>query len=249
MNTKMFLKESSPKLLLLAGIVGFVSTAVMAAKARPKADKALGEYYSSRWRPREKDAKVWKEEAKVVFPIYARTIGVGILSTTAIISAAIIMERRYADMTLLYSTTEELYRSFRRSTLQRVGEKTMESIDGDVADERAAVADEITVPEDHTLFFDVISGRYFSLPRVEDLRTVVIKLNEDLYTDNFVPVNSYFYELGLEPMFHGDNIGWAIENGRLELKYVSRLSKGSDRPCVSVSFATMPRHIYDRLLV
>jgi hypothetical protein len=93
--------------------------------------------------------------------------------------------------------------------------------------------------DERVLFFDVYSGRYFQTDSVETVRKVVNDLNDRLFAEDFVPLNDFYFGVGLPNVEFGDEVGWHVIDGSVQVKYDSFLK--NDRPGVTVSFELKPR--------
>ena len=96
------------------------------------------------------------------------------------------------------------------------------------------------LPDDErTLFFDVFTGRYFRADSIEIVRKVLNDLNETMFQEDFVPLNDFYYGVGLEDTEFGNEIGWSIAYGSITAEFDAYLR--NDRPIVSVTFQIKPR--------
>jgi hypothetical protein len=134
--------------------------------------------------------------------------------------------------------------------LETVGERKYEEIlEKTQAPIKSSEPPLVMVTGDRVVCYDSFSKRYFETDSVETLRGVVNDINRQLYTDGFASVNDWYYGIGLENTENGDEYGWNIEMGVLELRLGSGLTK-HNRPYVTVGFNTAmtPKHIYNRLM-
>ena len=240
------IQREAPVILSIMGIGGFVTAAVMAVKATPKANNLLEEVRVLEENvPYEDGGWPLVDKAKLLFPVYAPAIAMGLISAGFVMAGITVSKRRYYALSVLYSVSERTVHAWQEKVLESVGPKKFDEISAKVA--TPTEPEMFTVLGDDVLFFDTFSGRYFTSESVEKVRQHVNDLNETLYSDMYVSVNDFYYEVGLPQVTYGNDIGWSIERGSIGIKFDATLTP-NDRPCVSVTFMAGPKHIYDRLL-
>ena len=230
MNVKSTLTNNSPTLLAALGCVGFITSVVMAAMAAPKAEDILEEV--------PEDSPII-DKIKALAPIYAPTAGMILLSTACIVGSNRVYRYRYASLLALYSIGERSLQRWQNSVLDEVGEKKFEKVRERVVEPDKPLPTTIVVDDERTLFFDVYSGRYFRSDSVETVRKIVNDLNDRLYLDNFINLNEFYYDVGLPKVEFGDEAGWDVSYGSIQVEYDSFLK--NDKPGVSISFVVKPK--------
>jgi hypothetical protein len=205
----------------------------MAAKATPKAVDALKDIPSD---------STTMEKAKVLAPIYSPAAGMICLSTACIVGSNHVHKYRYAAVLALYSVGERTLQRWQESVLEEVGPKKYEKVRERSVTPDKPVPDSIILGEDSVLFYDVYSGRYFKESSVEMVRRYINDMNERMYTEDFVPINDFYYSVGLPGMQYGNEVGWSIDEGNVKVSLDAFLK--DDRPCVSVSFPVRPKGDY-----
>lgn len=231
------IRDQYPNLLAAAGVGGFITAAIMAAKAAPKAEYELDLL-------EEKQAE-WSmlDKAKAVAPIYAPTVGMILISTACIVASNRAHRHRYAGLLALYSIGEKTLQKWQKSIVEEVGEKKYEKVrERTVSPDEDPVPTAILLDEDRVLFFDVFSGRYFRMNSVESVRRIINNLNDQLLSGDWISLNDLYFELGLERTEYGDEMGWASYHGTIQIDFDSFLKE--DRPCVSLSFIVKPKKEY-----
>lgn len=91
------------------------------------------------------------------------------------------------------------------------------------------------------LCYDSITGRYFN-SSIEDLRHNANILNKKMRNEMAVTLNDWYYEIGLNPIAIGDDMGWSIDDNYLELDFSSNITDENE-PCVVVGFVYPPKFI------
>lgn len=165
MDTSFFQKHGST-ILTCIGAIGTVTTAVLAAKAAPKASRLLFEAQD------EKGEELTKvEKIKVAAPSYIPAIVMGASTVACIFGANALNKRQQALMTSAYAFLSASYDEYRR----KVNELYGEDADNRVVDEMAKEVfeeDKDNWPEveseDDLLFYDMSANEYFTA-RMDDV--------------------------------------------------------------------------------
>jgi len=231
MNLKYLLQKNSPGILSLLGVAGFVTATVMVAKIAPIANDILV----------EEKQKTFKEKAKRVFPLYAPSIGLMLISSGCIFAANKVSSKRYSSLLALYAISEQGFKKLQQSALEELGEKKYNQIKDKFLTPTEEIPEEFTDEDDPRgiLFYDTFTGRFFASKSLEAVRRVINDMNEDMYSSGFVDLNSFYYGVGLPPTDLGNHVGWHVENGSINVEFWPIMHNG--RPISSVSFKVNPR--------
>ena len=103
----------------------------------------------------------------------------------------------------------------------------------------------IVTSNDNTLCFDAISGRYFTSD-IEKLKKAENELNKRMLSEMYISLNEFYNEIGLSGNDIGNNLGWNIDDGLIDLHFSSQLADDG-RPCVVVDYHIAPRYGYEKL--
>ena len=136
------LKKHSPEILVIGGVVGLVTSGVMACKATTKLSAILddskeqielfdkvaanpemvNEEYTVE--DAEKDKKIVKVQTAVkVAKLYAPSIAVGVVSIGAIFASNNIMRKRNVALGAAYATVDQAFKDYRNRVVDRFGEE------------------------------------------------------------------------------------------------------------------------------
>lgn len=136
------LKKHSPEILVVGGVVGLVTSGVMACKATTKLSAILDdskeqielfdkvaanpemvkEEYTVE--DAEKDKKIVKVQTVVkVAKLYAPSIAVGVVSIGAIFASNNIMRKRNVALGAAYATVDRAFKDYRNRVVDRFGEE------------------------------------------------------------------------------------------------------------------------------
>ena len=140
-------KKHSPEILIVAGIAGVVTSAVMACKATMKIDEVLAETkeninkvhdvmadegisekdYSKEDSARDLAIIYGKAGIKLV-KLYGPAIALGGLSLTAIVCSNNILRKRNVALAAAYTTVDTAFKSYRKRVADRFGEEVEKEI-------------------------------------------------------------------------------------------------------------------------
>lgn len=135
-------KKHSPEILVVAGVVGTVTSAVMACKATTKLDSILEDskltidqiHYATEHPdelPEEytvEDSKkdlaiVYTQSALKVAKLYAPSIILGTLSITAILTSNNILRKRNVALAAAYTAVDKSFKEYRGRVVERFGKE------------------------------------------------------------------------------------------------------------------------------
>lgn len=232
-----FVNRNSNHILTALGAAGVVTTAVWTGKASVDATKMVQDYEIE-----HADYATTKEKVKLCWHLYLPPACIGALSIACIFGANSVNCRRNAALAGLYTLTEKAFDDYKDKVREHIGEKKEEEIRHELIDERLKenpCDDSIIIDTGRgkTLCFDCFTGRYF-ISDIEIIRRVVNDLNNDLYKTMWVPLNDFYYSLGLEGIKIGEDLGWSIDEA-IEAKFDSRLTPDG-KACLTVDFDLVP---------
>lgn len=236
------MKKHSPEILMGVGIAGMVTTTVMAVRATPKALRMIEE--------QTEDAPLTPiEKVKVAWPCYIPAAIVGMASIGCLICSNSVNARRNAALATAYTLTESTLKEYQEKVIEEIGEKRESGIRDAIAKDRLdknPVTNNTVVITDsgNTMCFDVLSGRYFRSD-IDKIKKTVNELNRRMCSENYISLNEFYYELGLEGIKQGDEIGWCIDKGYIDLDFRSRLSDKGE-PCLVIDYQIVPQYDYNR---
>lgn len=253
LNLSKFLKDTtalvskhSPELLTGIGIAGMVSAAILAVRATPKALKALEEKKAETGT----DELTPAETVKATWKCYVPATVTGAVSIACLVGASSVNARRNAALATAYKLSETAFTEYREKMIETVGEKkdqlVREKIDKDRIDNNPVSKNEVVVTgKGQTLCYDYISGRYF-YSDIELLRRAINELNRRVLIDMYVSLNDFYDELNLEHIGIGYDLGWNVDDGRVDPDFSSHLADDG-RPCLVLNYNVAPKHGYSSL--
>lgn len=136
------LKKYSPEILIAAGVVGTVASAVMACKATTKLSEIMEEskdsveqiHYATE-HPEELSEEYTKEDgqkdlvivytqtAVKVIKLYGPSVVLGALSITAVLTSNNILRKRNVALAAAYATVDKNFKDYRNRVVERFGKE------------------------------------------------------------------------------------------------------------------------------
>lgn len=249
----MNIKKYAPQLLTVLGVIGMVSTVVMAVKATPKCEELL-DAAEERLCKETKDEGVTlgkKETAACFVKAYWPTLAMGTVTIASFVAGNMISEKRKAAVATALGLSEAALHRFQEATIETVSANTIDEIRAKVADKQLKESPITEKTEMHiassgdTLCFDCYSGRYFK-SGLESIRRSVNDLNERMLAGDFVSLNDFYYAVGLPEVKMGDELGWhAFDGGdMIDISYSARIAENGE-PCIVIDYTVQPAY-FDR---
>lgn len=247
-DVKMTLSKHSPEILTGLGIAGMITTTILAVKATPKAlelieDKKeeLDIYPTDDLTPMETVKATWK--------CYIPAAVTGAVSTACLIGASSVNAKRNAALATAYNLTATAFSEFKNATIETVGEKKEQLIRNKVAEERVAKEPVnqsaiIVSGNGTTRCFDTITKQRF-VSDIESIKRIVNELNRKMVNgEDYISLNEFYYELGLESVAIGDELGWNVTRGLIEIDFSAQLDSDGI-PCIVLDYAVAPKRGYN----
>lgn len=156
-----------------------------------------------------------------------------------------ILVDRESAAAVAYMAADVALRETREKTKELVGKKKADDVNDAIAKDAikaipASSSEIIITNNGDTLCFDRISGRYFKSD-IETLKKIENKLNRKMMDTTFISVNELYLEVGLSPVILGDELGWDIGRGLIEMRFSAQLTDNGE-PCIVLDFDVGPRH-------
>lgn len=139
-RTTFKLKKHSPEILIVAGVIGTVTSTVMACKATTKLNGILEDskeridrvHYAMdhpETLPEEYTAEDGKKDLAIVYTqsavkvakLYAPSVALGVLSITAIVSSNNILRKRNIALAAAYAAIDKSFKGYRERVVERFG--------------------------------------------------------------------------------------------------------------------------------
>ncbi|MCF8018147.1 MAG: DUF6353 family protein [Vallitaleaceae bacterium] len=241
-----FASKYSPEILTGIGITGMIVTTVMAVNATPKALRIMDEN-----RKEEADYQLTKlEVVKLTWKCYIPSIMTGVMSTSCIIGASSVNAKRNAALATAYTLSETALKGYREKVISTLGEEKdreiRDSVSKDKFDSRSHPRSEVLIAgsKNDILCYDAAFGREFRSD-IDKINRVETLLNKRMLSEMYISLNDFYYELGIEGTEVGDDVGWNIEDGFLDIHYTSSINENNEL-YVIIDYHVAPKHRFDR---
>jgi hypothetical protein len=237
--------KHSPEILTGIGIAGMITTTIMAVRATPKALILIKEKKEEN----DVDKLTPIELIKTTWTCYIPSAITGGLSIICLIGASSVNARRNAALATAYTLSESALKEYQEKVIETIGEKKEQTVRDAIAKDRidknpVSSREVIITEKGNTLCYDAISGRYFKSD-IDKIKKAENELNRRMRDEMYISLNEFYYEIGLNPIGIGDDLGWDIDHGYIELSFSSQLAD-EGTPCLVIDYQVAPRYEYNR---
>lgn len=246
-STRIFITKHSPEILTGIGITGMITSTVLAVKATPKALKLI----ENKKKEINTDNLNTIDTIKAAWKPYIPTVLVGLASATCIIGASATNYKRNAALASAYALSERTLLRYRDKVIDTIGERKEHQIKEKVAQDelnnnKINNSQIIITGQGDTLCMDSYSGRYFK-SNMEFIKRIVNELNRRLVYENYISLNEFYGELGLDNVKNGELVGWNLDSGLIDPTFSTCLTDDG-QPCLVLDFTIDPKYDYDKLI-
>lgn len=250
-STRHFIGKHSPEILTGIGVTGMVTSTVLAVKATPRALILIEEKKKELGYSHSDEHLTIIDTVKVAWKPYIPAIGICIASMSCIIGASAVNAKRNAALATAYAISERTLIKYRDKVIETIGDKKEKEIKEKIAqdevdNDKPTNSQIIVTSKGNTLCKDAISGRYFRSD-IDKLKKIVNELNKQMIHQNYISLNEFYYEVGLDPVKNGSLLGWNLDTGLIELDFSTCLAE-NDEPCVVIDYLIGPRYDFDKLM-
>lgn len=256
------LTKYSPEILTGIGIAGMITTTIFAVKVTPKAISLIDKEISRQNRKLIDEAEKNGDEVcsrisklkpvdviKVTWKCYVPPITIAAASIACLIGASSVNSKRNAVLATAYKLSETAFSEYKEKVIETIGEKKEEAIKDKVHKDRIEknpvnTSEVFITDKGDTLCYDYNTGRYFKSD-IEKIKRAINELNRKMLIENYISLNEFYDEIGLESTSTGDRIGWNIDMGLIDLNFSSQLTKDGT-PCLVIDFKVAPKYDFDR---
>lgn len=237
------LTKHSPEILIGLGVAGLLGTTILAVRETPKALKLL----ENKKKELDVEKLSVKDTVKTVWKNYIPCAVLAVTSVACIVGASNISARRNAALAAAYAIGNKAFSDYKEEVINLLGEEKDKEIKEKVADkllkENPVTNKEVIITDNNEhLCYDEITGRYFksSQNKIKEAQNVI---NDRLRDEMWVSLNDLYYELCLPNVRVGDDLGWNIDDGYLDIILSSRIAEDGT-PCLTLDYSIGPRYDY-----
>ena len=166
-----------------------------------------------------------------------------------LIGAGTVHSKRNAALATAYNLSTTALAEYKQKVIETVGEKKEQTIRDKVAEERinkepANPSTIIVSGNGNTRCFDTITKRRF-ISDIETIKRIVNELNRKMVNgEDYISLNEFYYELGLDEVSIGDELGWNVVRGLIEIDYSAQLDTDGV-PCIVIDYTVAPKRGYN----
>lgn len=226
--SKQFTTKHAPEIILGTTIFLGGTAVGLACYGTTKAEKILNEL--------EVDRKDVKEVVKATWKCYipcALAFG-GFVAVT--VYGHHYTEAKNAAILGAFAISEKRYQKLKEGIVKEIGKEAFDKVEKEVnkklsEDKMIEVSQKKNVNVNQPMSIiptnagdvvclDSVSGRIFSSSQSKIEQAVMI-VNKRLESESWVALNEFYYELGLDPIAIGWELGWDIQKKKLSVSYDS----------------------------
>lgn len=237
------LTKYSPGILTGIGITGMIGATFMAVKATPKALYLI----EAKKEESEVEELTPVETIKTCWKCYIPATLTTVLSAACLIGASTVSTKRNAALATAYSISEAALREYQEKVVEVIGEKKEKAVRDAVAKDQIernpVTKSEVVIIDSNsnTLCYEPLSGRYFK-STIDKIKKAEIKLDRQMIQEMYVSLNDFYWEIGLDGTDLGDQMGWNLSKGYMDLSFSSQLADDGT-PCAVIVYGIPP--VYD----
>lgn len=169
------------------------------------------------------------------------------LSATSIIFAGTISHKRNAALATACSLSESMLHDYKDSVKKMLGPDKEKEISTNVAQKQldknpVQSNNVIIIDDDGVLCYDVLSGRYFKSSK-NAIDKAINAVNREMINHMAASINDFYAELNLEPIKMGDQLGWNIDKGAIDI-YYDYGGTEDGRPCLVIEYSREPSEVF-----
>lgn len=253
LKSKKAIVKKSPEITVALGVAGFVGTVVLSVKATPKATKLMEiEKKKKRLETGDSSAKLTvKETVKTTWKCYVPSALMGVFSIGCVLSSATINAKRNAAIMAAYEMARTTLKEYKSVAVEELGadkeKEIREKVRQKVIDKNPtnANASAIILGDDEVLCMDGFTGQYFKA-NTSVIDRAVNEFNRSLTFDMYGSLNEFYEHIpGVKSNKAGDELGWNLEDGLVEVSYSSAIAENG-KPCLVMEYHHDPESHYRR---
>lgn len=239
------IKKAAPHILTGIGIAGMALTTVIAVKQTPKALQLLEE--------KKQEKQVYKlkplEIMRTTWMCYLPAFILGGSSIACLLGASAIHNRRNIALGAAYAISESALKEYQAKVTETIGAKKEQAIRDEIAKDKIrkhSVNNQVVflTQKGNTLCYDAVFDKYFKSD-IDLLKKAENELNRRMRDEMYISLNDFYYEIGVKQIPIGDDLGWNIDDGYLDLHFSSQLADDGT-PCLVMDYHIAPRYDYIR---
>ena len=249
-SAQLTIAKHSPEILTGIGIAGMITSGILAVRATPKALLLIEAKHTDLGL--EHDEKLPQAEVvKATWKCYIPAAVTSLMSIICLVGASSVSARRTAALATAYKLSETALAEYQEKVIEEVGEKKERVIRDKIAEEcvkkdPVSNHDVIITGKGTTLCYDGTFGRYFRSD-IDSIKKAINKVNRSVVTDMYVSLNDFYDEIGLSPTKIGDDLGWNLDDGEIDVDFSSQLAEDGT-PCLVIRYTVAPKYDFSNFM-
>ena len=245
-DTHKWAVQHNTEILTGVGISGMIFMSVLVGEATVKAVHAV----EAEKEKQQVDRLAASDIAKLVWKYYIPAVITGATSAACLVGASKINLKRNAALATAYTLSETALREYQDKVVETIGEKKEQTVRDAIAQDHiernpVSTAEVVVTDRGNTLCYDMWAGRYFRSD-IDKIRKAVNELNRIMLSDMYISLNDFYYEIGLPPTKMGDELGWNVDRGLIDIYFSAHLSE-DEEPCLAMNFRVRPDYKFSSL--
>ena len=262
-----FADDHQREILVGLEIAGIVGTAVLSWRAGIKADKIIKEQKAKmneleeqfvdeaatmteeEYKAAKKDITI--ETIKELAPVVAPTVVTGGMTLICAVGGYNASTKRIAALTAAYNLAKDNLSDFKEKAAELYGDKKAQQISDGVKTDKVKNTPPdksktvLATGKGQTLCMDDMSGRYFySDP--EEIRKACNLINKRMMDEYYISLNELYDELGLPEITLGDDVGFNIDDGLIDIEHLFTAALYNDTPILVMNYDVSPKYMEHR---
>lgn len=243
--------KHSPEILTAMGVVGMITTTVLAVKATPKALEMI-EDKKEELNLKPADNLTAVETIQAAWKPYVPAVATGVFATTCLIAANSVHAKRYAGLATAYQISTTALNEYKEKVVETIGERKERVVHDKIAESHVkeiqpSVTTAYHTGSGHTLCLDLLSKHTF-ISDIDKIKRVMNDLNYRMTNgmEMCISLNEFYQGIGVPTMGYGDKMGWRVDEGLIDIHFGSFINE-DDVPCVTIEFLNPPVYGFDKL--
>lgn len=240
------IRKNGPEILTGLGVAAFVGSTVFAVVGTVKAVKKIESVKEERKKTSQGDEKLTKMEVvKSTGAYFIPSIALLALGTTCSISAANKFNKRNVALVTALGISERALVDYKEEVKKVLGPKKIKEVEENAVVSKAKITDLpaeefiVNTGRGNALCYDAISGRWFR-SSLTSIQSAANEVNRRLMDEMFIDLNDWYYELGLRPIAIGNELGFNIDDGFIEISKGSGITDNGT-PYLVIDYMVRPR--------
>ena len=261
-----FGEEHQREFMLGAAIAGSVITAVTAWKAGLKAEKIISMHKEKldgleedfadeeigmtegEYKNRKKELII--DAVKDIAPIVAPPVLACTGTIISVVSGYKVASKQIAVVSSLYTMSEKALSEYQDKAKELIGAKKaqeiVDSVNQDKVKKNPPETKEVfDTGNGKTLCLDDMSGRYF-YSSAEDIRKAFNTINKRMMDEYYISLNELYNELGLPEIVLGEDMGFNIDDGLIDIDHLFTAAIHKDDPIIVLCYEVSGKYTEHR---